>query len=203
VAVLLAVSWAVASQLPDGARLPIHWGLDGRPNGYGSPALVLWGIPAMAAGLSLLLGLLPLADPRLSGSVPSLRAYRGMWLAALAFLSLLHGCTLAAGLGSGIPVVRIVMGAVGALLAFSGRLLGQVEPNRLIGIRTPATLRDPALWARVHQGAAPWFYAHGGSLGLAALLGVPAPWLAGILVAGLIMVTVAVWTLIKSADPVL
>ena len=203
VAVMLATSWAVGSQLPEGARLPIHWGLNGKPNGYGSPAMALLGLPILAAGLSLLMGLLPLADRRLSRSKPTLRAYRGLWLALLAVLALVHGCILAAGLGSSLPVARIVMGAVGALLAFSGRLLGQLEPNRLIGIRTPATLRDPALWARVHRGAAPYFYAHGGVLALAALLGAPAPWLAGILVGGLAMVTLAVLGLALREAPVL
>ena len=200
-ALMLAASALVWPQLAANARIPIHWGLNGRVDGYGGPAVGLLGVPAMAALMALVLGLLPLADKRLSRSRPSLKAYRGLWLALLALQALIHGCILAASLGAAVPVDRVAMAALGGLLAYTGTLLKHLEPNRWIGIRTPATLRDPELWRRVHQGAAPYFYAHGAVLVLAVLAGAPAPWLAGILVGGLLFVTAAVLVLANKKAP--
>ena len=138
----------------------------------------VFGIPAMAAVMALVLGLLPLADKRLSRSRPSLRAYRGLWMALLALLALTHGCLLAVALGIQVPVDRVVMAGLGALLAYSGSELRHLEPNHVIGIRTRATLIDPDLWRRVHQGAAPYLSVHGALLLLAALAGAPPLWLA-------------------------
>jgi uncharacterized membrane protein len=112
-----------------------------------------------------------------------------------------QGCLVGAAFGWDIPVVRIVMAALGGLLAYSGSTLRHLEPNNLIGIRTPATLRDPELWRRVHEGSARYFYAHGGLLALAALAGAPPIWLAGILVGGLVVVTVALFVLSSQKAP--
>jgi|GEM_PF-1630183 uncharacterized membrane protein len=200
-ALMLAASALVWPQLPANARIPIHWGLDGRADGYGGPAVGLLGVPGLAAVMALALGLLPLADRRLSRSRPSLKAYRGMWLALLALEALIHGCILAVGLGAAVPVDRVAMAALAGLLAYTGSVLKHLEPNGLIGIRSPATLRDPELWRRVHQGAAPYFYAHGAVLLLAVLAGAPAPWLAGILVGGLLLVATAMLALVHRKAP--
>ncbi|HTB34938.1 MAG TPA: GNAT family N-acetyltransferase [bacterium] len=185
VALMLAASAWVWPQLPSGARIPIHWGLDGRPNGYGGVAVGLLCTPALAALMAAVMAAMPLVDKDLARSRPSLRAYRGLWLALLALLALTHGCLLAVALGVAVPVDRVVMAGLGTLLAYSGSVLKQLEPNHVIGIRTRATLKDPELWRRVHQGAAPYLYAHGGLLALAALAGAPPVWLAGILLGGL------------------
>ncbi|HXC63860.1 MAG TPA: SdpI family protein, partial [bacterium] len=201
VALMLAASAVVRPQLPPGVRIPIHWGLDGKPNGYGGAAMGLLCTPVLAAAMSVVLGLMPLADKDLARSRPSLRAYRGLWLGMLALLALIHGCLLAAALLVDVPVDRVVLAALGALLAYCGTVLKHLEPNRVIGIRTRATLSDPGLWRRVHRGAAPFFYAHGGLLLLAALLGAPAPWLAGILFGGLLLGTVALFVFTSKYKP--
>ena len=196
---VLALLWGSATvavnTLPQQARLPMHWGLDGKADGYGSPAVALFGVPGLALVLTLALGLLPLADARLSRSRSSLRAYRGLWLSLLGLLAIVQGCLLATAFGLDLPVVGIVMAALGGLLAYSGSALRHLEPNSLIGIRTPATLRDPELWRRVHRAAAPYFYAHGGLLAGAAVAGAPPVWLAGILLGGLVVVTAAMLVL--------
>ncbi|HTB33375.1 MAG TPA: GNAT family N-acetyltransferase, partial [bacterium] len=178
VALMLAASAVVWPRLPTGARIPIHWGLDGRPNGYGGAGVGLICTPALAALTAMVLGLMPLLDKDLARSRPSLRAYRGLWMAMLLLLALVHGCLLAAALQVALPVDRVVMAGLGALLAYCGSVLKDLEPNRVIGIRTRATLANPVLWRRVHQAAAPYLYAHGGLLCLAVLAGAPAAWLA-------------------------
>jgi uncharacterized membrane protein len=201
VALMLAASAWVRPQLPDGVRIPIHWGLDGKPNGYGGAAMGLLCTPVLAAVMAVVLGLTPLMDKDLARSRPSLRAYRGLWMALLALLALTHACLLAAALQADVPVDRVVLGALGALLAYGGSVLKHLEPNHVIGIRTRATLGDPELWRRVHQGAAPFFYAHGGLLLLAVLAGAPAVWLAGLLLGGLALETLALFVFTSRYKP--
>jgi uncharacterized membrane protein len=135
--------------------------------------------------MSLLLGLLSLADPRLGASKPTLSAYRSIWLGLVGLLGLTHACMLGLALGHSVPMAQVLMAGLGALLAFTGYALPKLEPNGLIGIRTRATLRDPQAWARAHRAASLPFAILGGLLFLGALLNLPAPLLGGILIAGL------------------
>lgn len=50
VAVLAAMSVAFARRVPPGVRLPMQWGLDGRPTWYAPRALALAVTPLLAAG---------------------------------------------------------------------------------------------------------------------------------------------------------
>ncbi len=195
-AMLAATAWAWG-QVPDSARIPIHWGWNGQPNGYAGRGPALLMAPILAAAMSLLLGMLSLADPRLAASPPTLRAYRGVWLGLISLLALIHACMLGLAFGYPVPMLQALMAGLGALLAYTGLALRQVEPNSLIGIRTRATLRDPAAWARVHKKASLPFTILGCLLFLSALLGLPAPLLSAILVAGLAAVTVAMLVLAR------
>jgi len=187
-AMLGASAWAWG-QVPGSARIPIHWGFDGQPNGFASRGPALWMAPILAAVLSLLLGLLSFADPRLGASQPTLRAYRGIWLGLVCLLGLTHGCLLGLALGHSVPLVQALMAGLGLLLAYTGTTLPKLEPNSLIGIRTRATLSDPKAWARAHKAASLPFAILGGLLFLGALLNLPAPLLGGILIAGLALAT--------------
>jgi uncharacterized membrane protein/GNAT superfamily N-acetyltransferase len=184
-----AWAWGRVGERP---CIPVHWGLDGRPNGFAGRAEALLAMPGMALALTLLLGLLALADPRLKRSEPTLKAYRAAWLGVLGLLGLVHACILLSALGHAVPVVKVSMAGVGGLLLLLGLSLRQLEPNNLIGIRTPATLADEAVWRRVHATAAYPMAGLGGLLALAALLGAPPAWLLGLLLAGLALLTAGV-----------
>jgi len=188
-----ALAWDAVGDKP---CIPVHWGMDGRPNGYSGRATALLVMPAMALGMSLLLGLLALADPRLKRSVPTLTAYRRTWLSVLGLLALVHTCMLLSALGYTVPVVRLVMGGLGLLFALLGLSLRQLEPNSIIGIRTSATLTDDACWRRTHDAAVLPFAALGLSLALASGLDAPPSWMLGLLLGGLGLVTV--WVLFKA-----
>ena len=60
---LVLAAWAWV-QLPPGAQVPIHWGVDGRPNGYASKEVALLLTPLLTVGLVALLYVLPRFEPR-------------------------------------------------------------------------------------------------------------------------------------------
>jgi uncharacterized membrane protein len=48
-------------------------------------------------------------------------------------------------------MIRMVGLAVMLTLGILGILMTGIRPNSFVGIRTPWTLRDPAIWAKTHQ----------------------------------------------------
>ena len=134
-------------QLP--AQVPTHFDGSGQANGYtgrSSIWLLTLGLPL---GTALFFSVLPYLDPKRrldSGSVnfQELRLAMVVMLGGLASYSLylaLHPDTQGRGL--------VVL--VGLFLAFVGNYLTTVQPNYLLGIRTPWTLESPTVWARTHR----------------------------------------------------
>ncbi|WP_317495589.1 SdpI family protein [Haloechinothrix sp. LS1_15] len=73
---------------------------------------------------------------------------------------------------AGLAVVVVALGVAAVLLAavaWLGRK-GALQPNAVVGIRTPRTLEDRQLWYQVHHANAPWQFA-GSAVTFCALLG--------------------------------
>ncbi len=155
----LTFGWLTYPHLP--ARVPVHWGLNGKPNGYG-PAWMDAFMPGfLAIGMYLLFSVLPVVDPRRRNYSAFLPFYRLLrWLVLLLVL-LLGGLTTSAGLGYHPPVGTVVRGAVAVLILVAGNFLGKVQPNWFVGIRTPWTLSNEEVWRKTHRLAAPLWVAGG------------------------------------------
>ncbi|MEM7676434.1 MAG: SdpI family protein, partial [Myxococcota bacterium] len=86
-----------------------------------------------------------------------------VWI--VTFLFGLHAAILGAMIGMVPSLKAVVPTAVGVLLLGLGPVLGTLEPQNPLGIRTQGTLADPELWARTHR-LAGWLIALAGILGL-------------------------------------
>lgn len=75
-----------------------------------------------------------------------------LWL--MTFLFGLHAAVLAVAIGMLSSLGRAVPLAVSLLLLGVGPVLAFLEPGSPLGIRTRATLADPAVWRRAHRFAA-------------------------------------------------
>lgn len=160
------VTWPA---MPD--PMPIHWGIDGRPDGFAPRAVGLLLLPAVAFALPLVIDLFASRDPKLG---PNARRSVGVTLAATAaFLSALHGLILVACLGDGTLALGPFTALLGALFVVLGWAMRDIEPNGFIGVRTPTTLRDPAIWKVVHDKTSIAFVA-AGLLSIVAALALPA-----------------------------
>ncbi len=165
---------ALFSHLP--ASVPIHWGLDGEPNGFGSRVELALLAPAMLALLWGLLAVLdridPIASRPLEDDAPP--AERG----AFASLSLsLMGLGMLAHLGLLVQLAGLArLQGVGALFAplvlmVIGNFLPRVRPNYFAGMRTPWTLASATVWRRTNRLAGKLFF--WGGLACAALAFAP------------------------------
>jgi uncharacterized membrane protein len=183
--------WAFG-QLSRDARIPTHWNVRGQVDGYaGKSALFL--MPAILAGLALLLFTIPKFEPRRGHLQRSAVAYRWIWLVVVAFVAGVQVLIIAAALGRRVAMDRWLVGGLGIVFLIAGNFLGKIRSNFVMGVRTPWTLSSELAWNRTHR-LAGWLFVIGGAILLcgviAGLHGLP---LMAILL-GWIAVTVAACT---------
>ncbi len=161
----LLMNWSI---LPD--QVPVHFDIDGNPNGFGSKMVYLF----LPPGIYLLMLVLPLIDPRkqnyeiFSNTYFKLRIILGVFFgiinSAIIFNTLHH----IEKMGLLVPVSVLL------LFTLFGNYMGTVRQNYFIGIKVPWTLNNEEVWTRTHKLAGKlWFWS--GMIGVASLLVVKDP----------------------------
>lgn len=157
VGVLIVLAAVVASvlfypHLP--STVPTHWNSHGHVDGYGSRWAVLIPLPAVMAGLVLLMAALPWLSPRKYEVNGRNLRYLQIMLVLLVFFMYFHVVLLTAAAGQHFDVGKVVVGGVCALIAGMGPLLAGLPRNFYVGVRTPWTLADERVWVSTHRFAA-------------------------------------------------
>lgn len=190
-AVALAASAAAFGHLPP--TVAVHFDAAGHPNGFMPRLTAVLVTPGIMVGMLLLWHILWRIDPRRANYARFWPTYRFMGGLVQAFLLATGLWVLARNLGFGGAGPGWVGLFVGVLLLLLANLLPRVEPNWWIGVRTPWTLSDAAVWRATHRLAGRAGVVAGLGLVAAAVV-LPPPWLAGITV-GL----VGAWALLAVA----
>ncbi|MEJ0026733.1 MAG: SdpI family protein [Rhizomicrobium sp.] len=165
-----AYAWTV---LPADARIAVHWGVDGHADGFAhKPFALLWG-PVFAIGLSLVLAVVTLIEPRLSNLAASAKFFAVAWTGGIAVLAVAHGAIVATALHAVFDVGAVILAAVAILFIVLGNFIGKSRSNFFAGIRTPWTLSSEYAWEHANRLAGRLFMASGAA-SLAALLALPA-----------------------------
>jgi uncharacterized membrane protein len=188
--VITAIAFLVAAgvsawawgQIPSDARVPIHWGLNGQPNGWAPKWVALTIMPFTILVIGGIFAVIPYIDPRRPNLVRSSTAYLWIASAAIAVITVAHIASTAVVLGAKLDIGRLVGLMAGAMFAIIGNFLGKTRSNWFVGIRTPWTLSSERSWTRTHRLAGYLFVAAGI---LVVLLSFAAP--AGVLMWGLLI----------------
>lgn len=144
--------------------VPIHWGADGRPNGYGSKYVNLWMLPGTLLVVTALTFLLPAISPRGFSIERFGGVYHSLMVVVALLMAAIHVVVLQASAGAKIDIGRALFAIVFVFFALMGNLLGKVRQNFFVGVRTPWTLASERVWEETHRRAAyVWFF--GGILG--------------------------------------
>jgi len=151
VGILLIVSAWAWIQLPADAQVPIHWGVDGQPNGYASKAVGLLLLPLTTAGVAALFWIIPTIEPRRANILKSEKAYTVIWVGVVLLLAAMDLAAVAATMGSQLDITMLAIVGTGVLFIVIGNYLPKVRPNYMIGIRTPWTLTSDLSWDRTHR----------------------------------------------------
>jgi uncharacterized membrane protein len=147
-------------------RVPTHWNMEGRANGYSARwTLLLFG-PGFMAGTMLLFYFLPWLSPKHWQVDTFQSTYLYIMVILVSMLAYFTGVSLWAALGHAANVDRAIVGGVCLLFALLGNVMGKVRRNFFIGVRTPWALANERVWNATHRFAAKTFVA-GGVIGLA------------------------------------
>jgi len=138
-------------QVPDGSRIPIHWGIDGEANGYAPKFLGLFLLPALIALMGVVFVAIPYLDPRRENQERSSLARVWMLGAGLVVMCAVHVAAVLTVVGAPVDIGRVVVVAVGLMFIVIGNYLGKTRSNWFVGIRTPWTLSSERSWDRTHR----------------------------------------------------
>lgn len=185
---LLLAAWAWG-QIPSGAQVPIHWGVDGQPDGYASKEFALLFTPVVTAGLAALLYLLPRFEPRAQNLARSGPAYVQVTVAILVLMVGVQLLVVLAAVGSPVDTTRLLSVATGILFVVIGNVLGKVRSNFMFGVRTPWTLSSDLAWNKTHRLVGRLFVLLGLATIAVGLVGSPAAFLV-VLLGGIGLVVV-------------
>jgi uncharacterized membrane protein len=142
-------------------RLPAvvttHWGFDGEPNGFSPRWVAAILLPIFLLVLPFIFRALPKIDPRGENYAKFSDAY---WLIAnstMLFLAGVHVVVLLNAMGTAVDISLVVGLGVGFLFMVIGNYLGKVQPNWIMGVRTPWTLASEQVWRKTNRTAA-WLF---------------------------------------------
>jgi uncharacterized membrane protein len=150
VVVAFASSVYLYNRLPD--PMASHWNAAGDVDGTIAKAWGAFVVPAVMLVLWLASTFLPRLVPK---SLLPLRSGRiaGFIFVLFLFLTVIHVQTMLWNVGRQFPFGYTIPLGLGVLFFYLGTMLGSVEPNWLVGIRTYWTLKSPVVWAHTHQRA--------------------------------------------------
>lgn len=140
-----ALSWP---HVPE--RIPIHWNVFGKPDALGDRTQGLLQLPLVAAALYLLLAIAPLTDRERANRPGFATPYNVIRTLSVAILGALQAGVVVSAAGNDIPMASLGGLLAGSLLLVVAAFLPRIPPNRLLGVRTPWTLRSDLSWRRTN-----------------------------------------------------
>ena len=139
--------------LPD--KVPIHWGMNGEVNGYGSKLFGAFGLSAISLATYVMYLVIPYIDPKRKNYADFKSTYQFMKYLIILFLLGIEVMNLlnASGVKVNVQIFGQIM--VSLLLMLNGNVMGRFKHNYFVGIRNPWTLANEEVWRKTHRLAAP------------------------------------------------
>jgi uncharacterized membrane protein len=156
-------------------KVPIHWNAAMEPDGWiGRDRIggVLFLFPGVMAGMIGLNWLLPKISPKKFEVETFRKVFDHVMFLVVCLFAVLMGAQLWAIFTGEMPG-RVFVGAFFLFFALMGNVMGQVQRNFWMGVRTPWTLASEPVWIGTHRLAA-WLWTAVGIAGfIAVLIGTP------------------------------
>lgn len=132
-------------------RVVSHWNAAGQADGYMSKFWGLLLIPLIMTGCVALFNVLPRIDPHKKNYEKFRDYYEGFILLFVLFLLAIQVQIILWSSGYQVSPNLTFPLLVGMLFIYIGFLLGHVEQNWFVGIRTPWTLSSKTVWKKTHE----------------------------------------------------
>jgi uncharacterized membrane protein len=168
---MFSLTIMIWNRVPSDASIPVHWGIDGKPDRFGGKIEGLLLIPLISLLFPFLYWLIPKIDPRKFNVEKSRKAYVVIIIAIMTFMAVVHSIMAASACGRTINVSIIIPAAVGVLFMILGNYMGKIRSNFFLGFRTPWTLSSDLSWNKTHRLAGWIMVVFGLMLALTAIIG--------------------------------
>ncbi len=168
--VLMKLMWAIAllpvlitlfvfSGLPP--EIPMHWNIHGEIDAWYPKFPWAFMPPVIGIVITILATVLPKIDPKKENYDRFKRQYFIIRLILVAFFAVLQMVIISISMGATfIKVDTIIKLMIGILFIVLGNLMPKFKQNYFVGIKTPWTLNNEAVWAKTHRhGGFVWFVA--------------------------------------------
>lgn len=169
--VYLFIVW---NDLPD--QVPMHWNFQGEIDRYGSKASLGWLVLLMNVPIYLLLLFLPkIAAKQESIERMGKKYYRLRLILQIFIAALVLAILLASSGATQTPIESLLAYCFLFFMLSFGNYMGSIRQNHFMGIRTPWTLENEAVWKKTHQlGGRLWI--GGAIIGFILLFFLPKNW---------------------------
>jgi immunity protein, SdpI family len=151
IAVMAGLSAWAWNQIPDDAKVPVHWNIEGVADRMGSKTEALLVMPGLAALITLLLLVLPYLDPRRAHLEASGKFWNAVAIGVVLLMAYLHALLIMSTLGRHIDMLGAMIPALSLLSLVIGNYLAKTRSNWFAGIRTPWTLSSEYSWEMTHR----------------------------------------------------
>ncbi len=149
------VGLCIWDRLPE--RVPTHFGFDGEPNAWSSPAVLVLGMPVVLLALHWFCLWITLREPQNRDQSPRVMTLLFATTPAItwAVYVVLYGRCL----GYIEDPVLLPMLLVSGMIAVFGNFMPKFKQNRSMGFRVSWTLNDEGCWLATHRfGGRLWFW---------------------------------------------
>lgn len=160
-----------AARLPD--QVPIHWGLSGKPDAWGSKWFNVCLGPGLVGMILLLTLIIPLFGRSRTTLQRSMDGFARSMVLTSALMTSLSLVILHASANETFDAGRPLFAIVFGFLAAFGTVFPKLKRNPYAGIRTKWTLSSDAVWDQTHRASGNWWLFGGIAGALAALIGMP------------------------------
>jgi uncharacterized membrane protein len=161
--ILLPIGYSLWAYQGLPAIVPMHYGIDGKPNSYGSKSeflAVMLMLPVVSALLYLLLKFLPSIDPKKQVKYGE-QTFQKLALGIVIFMAALSIAITFATVNRSFKIDKLILPLAGLLFVFLGNMMHSIKPNYFAGVRTPWTLEDEGNWRATHRLAGKIWFAGG------------------------------------------
>ena len=149
---LVILIWMMAMAMY--GRMPeimvTHWGLRGEPNGYMGR---FWGVmmlPILTTVINVGMRWGVRLDPKRKEIEKQMAAYERFIFFMCLFFVFIFLLVIGWNVGWVFDMGKMMVVGLAVLFWETGRLVGRVNPNYTIGIRTPWTLASDEVWKKTH-----------------------------------------------------
>lgn len=158
----------IGMALPDDAKIPSHWNLQGEIDGWSNKWTGILLFPGVNLIILLLGVFFPTLSPRYRNDPKRFQKILPSFLTILVIcFSLIHIYSLLIARGTFSTSGNLILAILGLLFIGTGNLMPKLPSNFYMGVRLPWTLSSETVWRKTHR-LAGWSFFLGGMIFVAA-----------------------------------